>query len=50
VLFDHTRFTEPGTMFRVVTLGWAQMLLRLQQYLPTGVPAPFFALKPEESA
>jgi hypothetical protein len=30
-------------MFRVGTLGWAQMLLRLQRYLATGEPAPFFA-------
>ena len=42
VLLDHTGFTEINSMFRVVTLGWAQMLLRLQQYLQTGTPAPFF--------
>jgi hypothetical protein len=23
-------------MYRIVTLGWAQMLLRLQQYLESG--------------
>lgn len=50
VLFDHTGFAETGTMVRVVTMGWAQMLLRLQQYLATGEPAPFFDHKPADSA
>jgi uncharacterized protein YndB with AHSA1/START domain len=30
-------------MFRIVTLGWAQMLLQLRQYLDSGQPAPFFS-------
>jgi hypothetical protein len=30
-------------MFRIVTLGWAQMLLQLKQYLDSGQPAPFFS-------
>jgi uncharacterized protein YndB with AHSA1/START domain len=42
VLFDHTGFAQVDEMFRVVTLGWAQMLLRLKQYLDSGQPAPFF--------
>jgi hypothetical protein len=42
VLLDHTGFAEVDSMFRIVTLGWAQMLLRLQRYLMTGTPAPFF--------
>jgi hypothetical protein len=29
-------------MFRVVTLGWAQMLLRLKGYTESGTPEPFF--------
>ena len=31
-------------MYRTVTLGWAQMLLRLKEYLETGRPVPFFTL------
>jgi len=50
VLFDHTGFAEAGTMFRIVTLGWAQMLLRLERYLATGEPVPFFDHKPADSA
>jgi uncharacterized protein YndB with AHSA1/START domain len=42
VLFDHAGFAEVDTMFRVVTLGWAQLLLRLREYLQTGKPVPFF--------
>jgi hypothetical protein len=30
-------------MFRMVTLGWAQMLLRLKEYLDSGQPVPFFS-------
>jgi hypothetical protein len=30
-------------MFRIVTLGWAQMLLQLKQSLDSGQPAPFFS-------
>ena len=42
VLLDHTGFAKIDTMFRIVTLGWAQMLLRMRQFLQTGAPAPFF--------
>jgi len=42
VLLDHTGFAQVDEMFRIVTLGWAQMLLRLKQYLDSGQPAPFF--------
>jgi len=42
VLLDHTGFEEVGTMYRNVTFGWAQMLDRLQRYLATGTPAPYF--------
>jgi uncharacterized protein YndB with AHSA1/START domain len=42
VLFDHTGFASVDEAFRMVTLGWAQMLLRLKQYAETGTPAPFF--------
>lgn len=42
VLLDHTGFAEVDSMFRIVTLGWAQLLLRLRDYLQTGTPAPFF--------
>jgi uncharacterized protein YndB with AHSA1/START domain len=42
VVFDHTGFAEINGMFRIVTVGWAQMLERLQQYLASGKPVPFF--------
>ena len=42
ILLDHTGFAKVDEMFRIVTLGWAQMLLRLKQYLDSGRPAPFF--------
>jgi hypothetical protein len=29
-------------MFRIVTVGWAQILLSLKAYLETGVRKPFF--------
>jgi hypothetical protein len=29
-------------MFRIVTVGWAQMLLSLRDYLSSGVRKPFF--------
>jgi hypothetical protein len=29
-------------MFRIVTVGWAQMLQSLRQYLISGVRKPFF--------
>jgi uncharacterized protein YndB with AHSA1/START domain len=44
VLFDHTGFPAVDTMYRIVTLGWAQMLLRLKQYAETGAPTPFFTV------
>jgi uncharacterized protein YndB with AHSA1/START domain len=43
ILLDHTGFAQVDDMFRVVTLGWAQMLLQLRQYLDSGQPAPFFS-------
>ena len=44
VVFDHIGFAEAGPMYRTVTLGWAQMLLRLKEYLETSRPVPFFTL------
>jgi hypothetical protein len=29
-------------IFRIVTVGWAQMLLSLRDYLASGVRKPFF--------
>jgi hypothetical protein len=37
------RFAQIDEMFRIVTLGSAQMLLHLKQYLDSGRPAPFFS-------
>jgi hypothetical protein len=31
VLLDHTGFAAVDTMYRMVTLGWAQMILRLKE-------------------
>jgi uncharacterized protein YndB with AHSA1/START domain len=42
VRLDHTGFPVVDDMFRVVTVGWAQMLLSLKAYLQTGVRKPFF--------
>ena len=42
VVFDHTGFAAIYTRFRIVTFGWAQMLTRLTQYVPSGEPVPFF--------
>jgi len=42
VRFDHTGFPSVDDMFRVVTVGWAQMLLSLKAYLETGARKPFF--------
>ena len=36
-------------MFRIVTVGWAQMLARLQQYQASGKPVPYFDHGPAES-
>jgi uncharacterized protein YndB with AHSA1/START domain len=43
VVFDHNGFAEVDAMFRRVTMGWAQMLLRLKQYVEGGEPVPFFS-------
>jgi uncharacterized protein YndB with AHSA1/START domain len=42
VRLDHTGFPSVDDMFRIVTLGWAQMLLSLKSYLETGIRKPFF--------
>ena len=42
VRFDHTGFATVDDMFRIVTVGWAQMLLSLRDYLASGVRKPFF--------
>jgi uncharacterized protein YndB with AHSA1/START domain len=42
ILFDHTGFAAIDEAYRIVTLGWAQMLLRLKQYAETGAPNPYF--------
>jgi uncharacterized protein YndB with AHSA1/START domain len=42
VVFDHAGFAEVDAMFRIVTLGWAQMITSLKRYLETGEPNPFF--------
>jgi uncharacterized protein YndB with AHSA1/START domain len=42
VRLDHTGFGAVDDMFRIVTVGWAQMLLSLQGYLTSGVRKPFF--------
>jgi uncharacterized protein YndB with AHSA1/START domain len=45
LLFDHTGFAEKDEHFRTVTVGWAQMLLRLQSFAQSGTPVPFFAVE-----
>ena len=42
VRLDHVGFPTVDDMFRIVTVGWAQMLLSLKAYLETGVRKPFF--------
>ncbi|MFI7067209.1 SRPBCC domain-containing protein [Kribbella sp. NPDC050124] len=42
VRLDHEGFAAVDDMFRIVTVGWAQMLLSLKAYLETGVRKPFF--------
>jgi uncharacterized protein YndB with AHSA1/START domain len=42
VLLDHEGFAEVDAMFRIVTLGWAKVVLRLNDYLATGTPNPIF--------
>ncbi|HEY2946965.1 MAG TPA: SRPBCC domain-containing protein [Micromonosporaceae bacterium] len=43
VRLDHSGFAEVDDMFRIVTVGWAQMLLSLKAYLESGQRRPFFA-------
>ena len=42
ILFDHEGFAEIDSLFRIVTLGWAKVILRLGAYLNTGTPDPIF--------
>ena len=42
VRLDHVGFPAVDDVFRIVTVGWAQMLLSLKAYLQTGVRKPFF--------
>jgi uncharacterized protein YndB with AHSA1/START domain len=49
VILDHAGFAEVDDMFRIVTLGWAQMVLRMQRYLASGEPVPYFDHKDAHS-
>jgi uncharacterized protein YndB with AHSA1/START domain len=42
VIFDHTGFPAVDEMFRAVTMGWVQMLLRLRDYVDNGTAVPYF--------
>ena len=42
VRLDQTGFATVDDMFRIVTVGWAQMLLSRRGYLASGVRKPFF--------
>jgi uncharacterized protein YndB with AHSA1/START domain len=42
VRLDHAGFPAVDDMFRIVTVGWAQMLLSLKAYLESGRRRPFF--------
>jgi hypothetical protein len=42
VRFDHAGFPAVDDMFRIVTVGWSQMLLSLRDHLTSGVRKPFF--------
>jgi uncharacterized protein YndB with AHSA1/START domain len=42
VRLDHNGFDTVDDMFRIVTVGWAQMLFSLRDYLSSGVRKPFF--------
>jgi uncharacterized protein YndB with AHSA1/START domain len=42
VRLDHAGFPAVDDMFRIVTVGWAQMLLSLKAYLESGQRRPFF--------
>jgi len=43
VLLDHTGFPAVDTMYRIVTVGWVQMILRLKEHVETGKPVPYFS-------
>ena len=42
VRLNHTGFAAVDDMFRIVTVGWSQMLLSLKEHLVSGVRKPFF--------
>jgi hypothetical protein len=42
IRLDHTGFPAVDDMFRIVSVGWAQMLLSLKAYLESGDRKPFF--------
>jgi uncharacterized protein YndB with AHSA1/START domain len=42
VRLDHSGFASVDDMFRIVTVGWSQVLLSLKAYAETGVRKPFF--------
>jgi uncharacterized protein YndB with AHSA1/START domain len=42
VRLDHAGFPAVDDTFRIVTVGWARMLLSLKAFLETGVRRPFF--------
>jgi uncharacterized protein YndB with AHSA1/START domain len=42
IRLDHTGWAEVDDMFRIVTVGWAQMLLSLKAYLDSGERRPVF--------
>jgi uncharacterized protein YndB with AHSA1/START domain len=42
VRFDHTGFHAADDKFRIITVGWAQVLLCLRSYLESGIRKPFF--------
>lgn len=44
IRLDHTGFAGVDDLFRIVTVGWAQMLLSLKEYLESGQRKPFFTL------
>jgi len=44
LLLDHEGFPAVDPMYRMVTLGWAQMVMHLKRYLETGEPTPFFTV------
>jgi uncharacterized protein YndB with AHSA1/START domain len=42
VRFDHAGFPAVDDRFRIITVGWSQILLVLKDHLATGVRKPFF--------